>query len=128
MSKHIIDLNTFAEGALAERFNSELQRVLENIADPNTDAAKTRKVTLTVSLKGDNERDVVKTTVIAKSTIVPAKDIESKLMMDYDGEGKVTGGELKSGIKGQTYIDNEGDIADDQGEKVLDFRAQGGRK
>ncbi len=33
----IVDLNAFADGALAEQFNAELYKVLENIADPNTD-------------------------------------------------------------------------------------------
>jgi hypothetical protein len=49
-----IDLNTFANGALAERANEELQKILENIADPNTDAKKKRKLTLTITLSADN--------------------------------------------------------------------------
>lgn len=119
----IIDLNTFAEGALAERFNHELQRILENIADPNTDAKKKRKLTLTLTLAADDKRDVVLSTVVAKSTLAPAKDIEAKLIMDLDNEGKVTGAELKSGIKGQTYYDTEtGEIQDDRGHKVINFK------
>lgn len=33
----IIDLNKLAEGAALEAVNREMQRVMENIADPNTD-------------------------------------------------------------------------------------------
>ena len=33
----MIDLNTFADGALAERFHQEFERVMENMADLNTD-------------------------------------------------------------------------------------------
>ncbi|MCM3620483.1 replication terminator protein [Sutcliffiella horikoshii] len=119
---NIIDLNNFSEGALAERFNQELQKILENIADPNTDAKKVRKLTLTVSLKADDKRDVVLTSVVAKSTLAPAKEIEAKLIMDLDVKGKVTGAELKSGIKGQTYITEEGEIESDRGEKIVSFR------
>jgi hypothetical protein len=122
MSK-IIDLNTFADGALSERFNQELQKILENIADPNTDAKKVRKLTVTLSLKADDKRDVILSNVVAKATLAPAKEIEAKLIMDLDGNGHITGAELKSGIKGQTYIDIEtGEIQDDRGGKVISFK------
>lgn len=38
--EYIINLNEFADGAALERFNREMKRVLENIADPNTDPTK----------------------------------------------------------------------------------------
>jgi uncharacterized protein YuzE len=117
-----IDLNTFANGALAERANEELQKILENIADPNTDAKKKRKLTLTITLSADNERDVIMTNVLAKSTLAPSEPIEAKILMDLDNDGKVTGAELKSGIKGQTFIDVEtGEIQDDRG-KIISFK------
>ncbi|KFZ32144.1 replication terminator protein [Anoxybacillus flavithermus] len=119
LSENIIDLNNFADGAVAERFNQELQKVLENIADPNTDPKKPRKVTLTVTLKADEKRDLAMVSVTAKSTLVPATPIETKLVMDYDSKGRITGAELKSGIKGQTYIDEDGEISDDQGNKIV---------
>ncbi|MRX54813.1 replication terminator protein [Bacillus idriensis] len=124
MPQKIIDLNSFAEGAMAERFDVELQKILENIADPNTDAKKVRKLTLTISLKADDKRDLVLTNVIAKSTLAPAKEIEAKLLMDLDGRGKVTGAELKSGVRGQTYITEEGDVADDRGQKIINLKQQ----
>lgn len=119
----IIDMNTFADGALAERANIEIQRILENIHDPNTDASKVRKLTITISFKGDEKRDIVNTSIVSKATLAPAKQIESKLVLDTDSRGKVTGAELKSGIKGQTFINNEGNIADDTG-NVIDLKAK----
>ncbi|TCJ05083.1 replication terminator protein [Cytobacillus praedii] len=119
----MIDLNTFADGALSERANVELQKILENIHDPNTDAKKARKLTLTITLSADDKRDVVLTNVVAKSTLAPAKPIESKLIMDMDNKGKITGAELKSGLKGQTYIDVETEeIKDDRGTKIVNFK------
>ena len=46
----MIDLSGLADGAVSERFQLELQRVLENIADPNTDPKKARTLTLTLTL------------------------------------------------------------------------------
>jgi hypothetical protein len=121
---NIINLSSFAEGAVAERFNAELQKILENIADPNTDAAKVRKLTLTLSFKADEKRDIVVTSVQAKSALSPAKHIETKIVMDLDNRGNVTGAELKSGIKGQSYITEDGEVETDIGEKVISFKAQ----
>jgi hypothetical protein len=120
----IVDLNTFANGAMAERFNQELQKVLDNVVDPNTDPKKVRKVTMTVSISSNENRELSDVSVQVKSTLAPAKNIEAKIIMDYDSKGKVTGAELKSGAKGQTYIDSEGGVSDDVGNKIIDLRQQ----
>lgn len=120
---NMVDLNNFASGGLAEKFNDELKKVLENIADPNTDATKVRSVTVTVSLKGDKNREIAATSIRATSKVAPYEDIETQIVMDRDDKGKVVGKELKSGTKGQTYFDDEG-VYEDTGEKIVDFRKQ----
>lgn len=121
----IVDLNTFADGAVAERFNLELQKVLENFADLNTDPVAKRKINLVVTLSGDDARDVIITNVQAKTSLAPAKKLEAKIIMDLDDEGRVTGKELKSGVKGQTHVDLEtGEIQEDNGSKIYSFRQQ----
>lgn len=120
----IIDLTQFADGAVAERFNQELIKVLENIADPNTDPKKVRKLTLTVSIAGNEKRDIATVGIQAKTALAPAKQIETQIIMDYDNRGRVTGAELKSGIKGQTYLDPEGDVSDDKGNKIINLKQQ----
>ena len=119
MSK--ISLADLAEGAVEERFNQELSRVLANIADPNTDPKKARKVTVTVTLKADENRDIVSTTIDAKSTVAPAIAISTKFVLGQDSKGRVVGQELKSGAKGQTFITQEGNVADDTG-KIIDLK------
>lgn len=121
---NIVDLNSFANGAMAERFNRELQKVLDNIIDPNTDPKKARKVTLTVTIRSNENRELANVSVKADSKLSPARDIETQLLMDYDSNGKVTGAELKSGAKGQTYIDPEGDVSDDKGNKIINLKQQ----
>lgn len=113
-----IDLSNLADGAVAERFNIEIQRVLENIADPNTDPKKARKLTMTLTIKADEQRDIASVTIEAKPTLVPAKGVETKFVIDKDKKGRVVGAELKSGAKNQMMIDNDGDLADDRGNKV----------
>jgi uncharacterized protein YuzE len=126
---NMINLTEFADGAVAERVNIELQKVLENLTDPNTDPKKVRTVTVKISMKGDEKRDLANVTVTASTKLAPAKDIETKIVLDIDGKGKVVGQELKSGVKGQIFIDKDGDVAEDIGEKIISFKkSQGGTK
>ena len=114
-----INLSDFASGAVDERFGQELQKVLENIADPNTDPFKARKVQLTLTVKGNENRDIASVDIQAKSTLVPARNVTTAIILDQDSKGRVVGAELKSGSKGQLFIDEEGDIADDRDNKVV---------
>ena len=45
-----------ARGAIGERLDYELSKVVDNIADLNTKADAVRKIILTLSLKPDSER------------------------------------------------------------------------
>ncbi|MFZ0578205.1 MAG: replication terminator protein [Psychrobacillus psychrotolerans] len=116
--KQIIDLNTFASGALSEKVNIEIQKVLDNIADPNTDHKKARKVTVSITLKANEKRNLANVIVDTKSTLVPAVGVETELIIDYTTDGQVTGAELKSGIPGQAFISEHGEILDDQGKPL----------
>jgi hypothetical protein len=117
-----INLQELAGGAVSEKFNRELQKVLNNIADPNTDAGKVRTIELKIKLKADEKRDVINATVSAVSKLAPAKEVETKIMLGRDNAGRVVGAELKSGIPGQTFIDEAGDVAEDDGTKIIDLR------
>lgn len=44
--REIVSLENIGRGAALERFDVELQKVLENVLDPNTKPTATRKVTL----------------------------------------------------------------------------------
>lgn len=133
---HTVNLNELANGAVQEKFDREVQKVMENIADPNTDFKKKRKIQVTLTFQADEQRDIAAVEVEAKSTLAPSKGVMTKFVLDQDSDGKVIGQELKSGVKGQTYVDDNGEIYDDRGQKieaekdnrVVDFKAQGGQK
>ncbi|KJS85130.1 MAG: hypothetical protein JM58_09125 [Peptococcaceae bacterium BICA1-8] len=113
-----LNIAEMGNGAFSERFTEELQKALENIADLNTDPTKVRTVTLVARLKSDEHRDMVSVDVSVKSSLVPAKSLTTKLLVDKDREGNVIGAELKSGKKGQTYLDCDGSIKDDKGKVI----------
>ncbi|WP_088338773.1 replication terminator protein [Bacillus cereus] len=113
-----IDLNSLADGAVAEKVDAEFQRVLKNMADPNTDPTKPRSITLTLTFKGNKKREIWDCTSKVSSKLVAAKEVESTFIVGRDNDGDIVGRELNSGVKGQMYIDGDGDVATDVGEKV----------
>ena len=113
-----IDLSKIANTALQEKVDKELEKVLDNILDPNTEAKATRKVTITLTMSTDDERTVVKTGMEVKSTLAPQKGVATTVIVGRDDTGKIHANELKSGIPGQTYFDDNGDMRTDTGELV----------
>lgn len=105
----MINLETFANGALAERMNQGLKEVLENIADKNTDSKPKRKLTLDMTFSTDEERELTEVTITAKVKLAPRSAIATKIIIDKDLNGEVLGTEFKKQVKGQTYmkVDNE---------------------
>ncbi len=70
-----VSLDTLGQGAAVEMFNEELKKVLENILDVNTKATTTRAVTLTVTIKPDENRNYSNAVIEAKSKVAPVKGV-----------------------------------------------------
>lgn len=63
--KHI-NMEQFSNGELTQQINRELEAVARNIADPNTDAKTTRKITVSIVLK-PNEKGTLSRLVLRQS-------------------------------------------------------------
>lgn len=113
----MLDLQTFAGGALAEKLQVELEKVYANIADENTDPKRKRKVTVTLTIQGNEKRDLAEVFLEVKSTLAPMIGTSTDVMIGMQN-GKVVGKELRSGIPGQMYIDDQAEVRTDTGEKV----------
>ena len=112
------NLSTFAEGSLQERFDHAMKEVTKNVLDPNTDPSKKRKITITVTLTGDEYRDQLYAAAEVKSTLAPREPVASKILIESDGE-KFFANELKSGQKGQMFFDpTDSKLKDDHGTPV----------
>ncbi|MEG0258443.1 MAG: hypothetical protein RR595_05645 [Lysinibacillus sp.] len=119
MSNHTkINLEKFADGALAEKVDRELQRVIENIYDPNTNPTKDRKITITLTLSADEKREYIDTGIDVKASLVGYKPASAKMIMGKQ-DGQVTARELVSGKKDQMFFDAaDGVVKTDIGEPV----------
>ena len=70
--KHI-NLETFANGAFTAQVNRAMEEVTKNIQDPNTEPSATRKITVTIGFKPNQERNFVATGVQTKTTLAWAR-------------------------------------------------------
>ena len=122
MPQKTLNLAEMAQGAFMEQFHRELSSVLANIADPNTDPKKARKIALTATLKADENREVVSFEVQSKASLIPAKPLSTMIVIDRDNDGSIVGAELVSGAKGQMFLDQDGQIKDDRGNKVVNIQ------
>ena len=68
-----------AMGAIEERVDYEMRRVIDNIIDPNTKATGKRKVNIILELTPDDERKVIRVSATAKSTLVATNPIATSL-------------------------------------------------
>jgi hypothetical protein len=64
-----LTLDTLGKGAAKELFAQELDRVLENILDPNTEPVAKREITLKVTFRPSDDRREVETEVEASSKL-----------------------------------------------------------
>nr|DAY99543.1 MAG TPA: hypothetical protein [Caudoviricetes sp.] len=119
-----IDLSKIANTALQEKVDKELEKVLENILDLNTEAKTTRKITITLTMSTDDERTVVNTGIEVKSILAPQKGVATTVIVGRDDTGKIHANELKSGIPGQAYFDDNGDMRTDTGELIEKIEKQ----
>jgi hypothetical protein len=101
------NISNIAGGALVEQVDAEIQKVLSNIADVNTDPMKKRKITICLIFEGDNEREIADVSFETKSTLVPSRKQTTRIAFEKH-KNSIIAEELGRGqIRGQAKIDNE---------------------
>lgn len=77
-------LETLGGGAAAEMFNAEIENMILNIADPNTDPEAVREITLKVSVKPQATRDKAIVGIQVKTKFAPANPFATMIFIGMD--------------------------------------------
>ena len=118
--KHI-NLEQFAGGKLSVQLNNALEKITENVQDPNTDAQKVRKINVSISFRPNDERNFVATTVETKLSLAPELGATTALSMGRDlRTGEVEAVEIFNQIPGQMNVDDVIDQEEDETPKAFD--------
>ena len=96
---------SMARGAFEERVDYEMDKVIQNILDPNTKATAERKITLTIELTPDDERRTIGVSVTAKSTLAATNPVATALYVTSDGNGELVVAEMVPQVPGQMNMD-----------------------
>lgn len=95
-----------ARGAFQERADYEMSRLIDNIIDANTSATAKRKLTITLELKPDDNRQNIAVSCTAKSTLAATNPVTTSLYITgKEGTGEICAVEMVPQIPGQTAID-----------------------
>ena len=103
-SNNMSSLIDMANGAIKERLDYEMGRVIQNIGDPNTKAAAKRTITVKITLEPDEERQHIEVSATASSTLAPMHPVKTALAVGNEG-GQVVAVELTPQIPGQLGAD-----------------------
>lgn len=118
--KHI-NLEQFAGGKLSVQLNKALEKITENIQDPNTDAQKIRKINVSISFRSNDERNFAATTVETKLSLAPELGATTALSMGRDlRTGEVEAIEIFNQIPGQMSVNDVIDQEEEEPQKAFD--------
>lgn len=114
------NISELQEGAVQEKVDREVKRIVENIIDPNTEFKPKRKLTIDITFESDESRQVINTTAEVKTKLAPPVPVATTLLAGRNqNTGFIQAAELKSSIPGQTFFDpNDSRLKTDTGEEI----------
>ena len=99
--RQIKKLDELLDGGVTERFNMEMERVMNNVFDPNTDPKANRQIQIIINIKPNERRDAGEFRVDVKSRIAPMVPITQTVFLRQDDYGNVVATEITQEVPGQ---------------------------
>ena len=110
-----------AGGAILERVDYEMGKVIDNIMDPNTKATGKRKITVTLELIPNADRKTIVTNTTAKCALVPTEPVTTSLFITSKAStGEMVVAEMVPQVPGQMGMDGR----EQDAPKILKFQKQ----
>ncbi len=108
-----------SRGAILERVDYEMGKVINNILDINTKATGKRKITVTLELIPSADRSSINVQTTAKSTLVATDPVTTSLYItNQPGTGEMVVAEMVPQVPGQMSMEG----AQQSEPKILNFK------
>lgn len=106
-------------GAILERVDYEMGKVIDNILDPNTKSTGKRKITVSLELIPSADRRTITVQTTAKSTLIPTEPVTTSLFItNQPGSGEMVIAEMVPQVPGQVSFDG----SEQTQPKILNFK------
>ncbi len=118
----LLSLNDIAGGALQEKVNEAMNRVLENMQDPNTPWKVKRNISIKIGFVQNEERDDTAVELSIDTKLAPVSPIVTRMSIGTDlRTGQVYAEEYGKQVRGQMPLDLERpESVQTIGDKVVD--------
>lgn len=104
----LLSLKDIAGGALQEKANAAMERVLDNMQDPNTPWKNKRQINIKIAFSQNEERDDASVEVSVDMKLAPVSPVVTRMAIGKDlHSGKNYVEEYGKQIKGQMSIELE---------------------
>ena len=80
----LLSLQDFTGGALQEKVNAAMQKVLDNIQDQNTPWKNKRYINIKIAFQSNENRDDVAVEVSANEKLAPVSTIVTRMLIGKD--------------------------------------------
>lgn len=94
-----------AQGAIEEKVDYEVGRVIDNITDPNVKATGKRKIVVTLEFVPDDERTRISLSASVKTTLCAITPATTQLLITSGEQGEMVVAEMVPQIPGQINMD-----------------------
>lgn len=105
-----LSFSTLAGGGVEEKLQYALKEVAANIADPNTDAKKARSITMKITLKPNESRQIANAEIDVKTSLVSPMGISTTLLIDRDEKGQAVASEMYGKDPNQGVMFDDGKV------------------
>jgi hypothetical protein len=99
-----VSLENLKAGGVIQLFQEELDKVLANIMDPNTEPEKVREVILRVLIKPDPDRSSAKVAIVPSSKLAPVVPLGTRMFFGKKA-GKFLAWEMEAKANIRQYLE-----------------------
>lgn len=102
----LLDLKNIAGGALQEKADAAMRKVLDNLQDPNTPWKAKRQITIKIAFTQNEERDDTAVDLSVETKLAPVSPVRTRMSIGRDlRDGETYAEEYGRQIKGQLSLE-----------------------
>lgn len=121
IGENVANILEMSMGAILERVDYEMGKVMDNILDPNTKATAKRKISVTLELIPSADRRTITVQSTAKCSLTPTDPVTTSLYItNAPSTGELMVAEMVPRVPGQLALDGE----EQDHPQILKFKRQ----